>query len=118
MDPRFKRHVRDRFGADADALSRAMEAVKATVASPGWELIQELLRTERGTVDSEVENPSKVLDHASYAMAHGYRAGLNASARAAQTLVEFAEVLIEDQRRRHEGVPAGTGAPREGSNGQ
>jgi len=115
MDPRWKKHVRDVFGADADALQRAHDAVRATVASPGWEVIQGMLRAERGIVDRKLDDPDRVLEHADYALKHGYRAGLNALEDVARVLIDYTAELVEDQRRRHEGVPGGSGSRREGS---
>lgn len=109
---RFSRHVKDVYGR-VDELAAVAEAVEEMLNSPGWAAIEGLLGAELGENDRVLDDPFAVLEQASYAGRHGYRAGLKGAREAAETLVVVAAERLAAARRQHEGeVPAGAGTGR------
>lgn len=96
MESRFTTHVRKVFADRVDIATDAARAIRATLDTPGWRLIEQVVTAEVDDVDRRSEfHPDRVIDQAVYAARHGYRTGLLASREAADELVRYADLMEE-----------------------
>ncbi len=107
VEPKFRRHVRSAYEERIAELLEAAEAVQATMASPGWQVVMQLLDAE-----SSAEMAKTGIELAEYARVHGYLAGLCAAKDAGATLVEHAEAELRKQRAASAGSAPAQGAGR------
>lgn len=91
-EPAFTRHVRDAWGKrdQLPQLIDAAEAVKQTMATPGWTHIQAMLHAEIATIDRVCDTARELSLH-DYAKAHGRRGALRGAEEAAKAIVGIAE---------------------------
>lgn len=101
VDPQLKRHVSDLYPTLSE-LEAANEAAQALVASPGWNVLQNMLGAEIDTIDAGLDS-GRPLEHVEYASKHGRRGGLRGAAAAMHALIEHAESELARQREKHEG---------------
>lgn len=111
-DPKFLRHVTSRYSPTGHKprlteLMRDAGQVRETVGTDGWAVLQHLLGDELLSIDRELERPEVIANHAHVARLLGLRAGLNATARAAQTLLIHETKVREEQAKRHEVTASG-----------
>lgn len=94
MESRFTSKARKLYADRVDIATDAARAVRATLDTPGWALIQQVLASEADETDRRSEfHPDKVQDQAVYAARIAYREGLLASREVAAELVRFADVM-------------------------
>lgn len=85
-----------------DELAMAAEAVRATVASPGWVAIARVLEAEIATIDRDLDGSDEPMSQAEYALAHGRRYGLRGADEAAGAILRKAEFDLRRQKAKHE----------------
>lgn len=100
-DPKFTRHLKDAFPT-IESIAEANDAVAATVASPGWNLVLALLNAEIAEIDRQLDSGPLLESRAEYAHLHGRRGGLRGAKDAAHALMHRAETRLEEQRAKHE----------------
>lgn len=96
--PSIAHQIKDWPLEELDNVARALEQLQA---HPGWSALQTLLDGEIADVDARLENGSKPLDQAEYALLHGTRRGLRSSKDAVATVI----AKYRDQLARHERQP-------------
>lgn len=83
---------------DSDGLPSDLDAVRALVASRGWQLVTELLEQAHGDAVTRLlfahtGTEGRVLEQAEYARLLGFLAGLKQASVAADALIAYAERL-------------------------
>lgn len=86
---------------DLDSLPSDLNAVQATIDSPGWKLIWELVDqthedATRRLLFSHVGAEGRVLEQAEYARLTGFLAGITQARVAAESLIAYAQRHQED----------------------
>ncbi len=99
-DPAITNHVRKAFPKLSD-LFDAGEACVELMASPGWTVIQRVLKAEIADADVKLE-AHEPLSRAKYAQITGRRAGLRAASETAATIARLAHEAYEEQQAKHE----------------
>lgn len=111
MHSLLRTHVRDIYKGRVDIATDAAEAVRKTMETPGWKLVQEVLAAEVETIDRRTRfQYDDVETQAVYAARIGYRTGLVASQDAAEELCRVAA----DLEREFEETKQSQRAPAEG----
>lgn len=86
-----------------EGLNKAADAVEALLATPGWDVLMELLEVERQSVAKKIERGLAPLEQAEYALLHGRLGGLRAVQEQAHALLARRADEMEKQRAKHEG---------------
>lgn len=106
----MSRHIATRYRS-LEELTQAAEAVESLLASEGWRVISTLIDDEISTIENALDDGPPI-SQAEYAYAHGRKGGLKAGKVAANLLIARATAKLEEQRKKHETEPAGSGSER------
>ena len=94
-----------------EGLNAAADAVEAMMATPGWAIVQELMRSQEQAIGRKLRMGHEPLPQATYAMWHGRLDGIATIRDLPEALLKRRRDEMAKQKAKHEGEGAGSPEP-------